>query len=409
MKRLKAVGGPAVLPFDRIYFDTESLLGAGWPRGSAELSNLFSLSKSYGVELFLPEPVKLEMTSHFLREREKRRAAFEKAAASLDTSIFDPPQFHLQEFDVDRERCEASIKTAMETLGLVASPVTARPVAEFFEAAAESRPPFWADGGGEERKEKSFKDHVILMSVIDHLTPGTRAAFVSKDRVFEAAAKSGFMKLHGRSLLIFPDVREALKKMEARLDSARRKKLAQEKAAAKVALESHASEIHEFVNKNLVIDPEKLSTWPRIVAIREITFGGISEVETTFQPGLGKEAEGVRISFELRADLSVSREVPMTLPKAKRLRIGEPEGPRLSDLLGGYIVTGSSLAAPRTETVPIEVPIECEAVATRAQDGYTDLKITSCKLKDSQYPYAHLQKLMDDYLKKAADPGESVE
>ena len=53
-----------MLPFNRIYFDSNPLITAGWPRLSAELENLLRLALRFKVALFLPQAVELELEEH---------------------------------------------------------------------------------------------------------------------------------------------------------------------------------------------------------------------------------------------------------------------------------------------------------------------------------------------------------
>lgn len=59
--------------FHRLYFDSNVLIRARWPTGSAELETLATLARDVGVELFLPEPVAQELEGHWLREVRKAR------------------------------------------------------------------------------------------------------------------------------------------------------------------------------------------------------------------------------------------------------------------------------------------------------------------------------------------------
>lgn len=58
----------AVLPFRRLYFDTEPLRAGGWPRPSKQLSGVLGLANLMQVDLRLPEPVRMEREAQWLRD-----------------------------------------------------------------------------------------------------------------------------------------------------------------------------------------------------------------------------------------------------------------------------------------------------------------------------------------------------
>lgn len=55
-----------------IYFDTNPLIGAGWPKPSAQLQGTISAAAKLGIPVFIPELVKRELAGHWIREAQAK-------------------------------------------------------------------------------------------------------------------------------------------------------------------------------------------------------------------------------------------------------------------------------------------------------------------------------------------------
>jgi hypothetical protein len=179
--------------FDAIYFDTNILLGTGWPNPSVVFHNVCILAINWGIPTFIPQPVIKEAEEHWLRgvreEMSRVNSAVKdlqrKAAPALcDAKVEFPSVETLRGQYTDRR------DEAIARYHLTISPYTQCSIEEVFHHATKYVMPFEYDKEG-----KGFQDAVILLSILDDLdkTPDARAVLVTKDNGFKKSSCKDFV------------------------------------------------------------------------------------------------------------------------------------------------------------------------------------------------------------------------
>ena len=69
--------------FTRIYFDTNPLITANWPKPSAALENLLTLAELLKVGIFVPKAVEDELEAHWNRLFDEKDARAKKSFSDL--------------------------------------------------------------------------------------------------------------------------------------------------------------------------------------------------------------------------------------------------------------------------------------------------------------------------------------
>jgi len=177
---------------NRIYFDTNPLLEAGWPRLSSKLETLLTLAKHMNVAVFIPEPVEQELESHLQRNT---RESIDKAVKNLkdakrltsqDLAIKWSISWPTDEEMIASYRKEvAQIKQEWEIKFV---PFTSCELGGIFRMAINRMPPFKEKGEG-----AGFQDAVICRSVMDHVRTDNEviAALVTSDNHFNSVVFDG--------------------------------------------------------------------------------------------------------------------------------------------------------------------------------------------------------------------------
>jgi len=173
--------------FKAIYFDTNALIGTGWPDPSVLLHNIFVIGDWWGIQMFLPEPVVKEAEEHWLRMVKEQVTRADSAARELQRiakpaaceAKAEHPSIELLHEEYRTKRNEVVNKYA-----IAISPFTTRSVEDIFELATKYVTPFEHD-----KKGKGFQDTVISMSILEHLNtqPNVKAVFITKDEAFKRA------------------------------------------------------------------------------------------------------------------------------------------------------------------------------------------------------------------------------
>lgn len=82
-------------PVTRLYFDTNILLSAGWPRSSPQLNQVINLSRGLKIALCLPELVRGELEAGWARKTLDEWNGTRGAAERLRNKV--SPKFALPE------------------------------------------------------------------------------------------------------------------------------------------------------------------------------------------------------------------------------------------------------------------------------------------------------------------------
>ncbi|OGX35656.1 MAG: hypothetical protein A3C36_00360 [Omnitrophica WOR_2 bacterium RIFCSPHIGHO2_02_FULL_52_10] len=359
-------------PFTRIYFDTNILIAANWPKPSAALERLLDLAQLLRVSVFVPKAVEDELEAHWNRLFDEKRT---KATKSLTDLKKHSAQSDLDSDDVLPKKNAAlatyreSVKTLKEKWKIETVPLTLRPTDELFRMAVCDEPPF-------QEGDVGFQDTVVYLSVIDHLVKEPRhvGAFISRDGIFSNAGIIGHDKAAGVSIKVYTNIEEVYKELDNRLEGVIKHAWDQDRKRAEEALTNRLSEIQKFLAENLEISERDLGFGGRILAVRNLEVQRVRNVQTPF-PLERKENEPVKISFEieLAATLEVERfYIPQT---PSRLKVGQ-ETPRLEIKDFGEIFAG-----PIQEEQVVPWLAEVEALVSPDDKEYRNIQLLSARSK----------------------------
>src|SRR6266567_1440658 len=134
--------------FKAIYFDTNALLGAGWPDPSVLLNNVFVIGKWWGIRMFIPEPVAQEAEEHWFRKVKEQVARVESATRELER-IARPAACEAKtehpSIEMLHEQYAAKRDEVVNHYDIAIPPFTKRSVEDVFELATKYIMPFEYD------------------------------------------------------------------------------------------------------------------------------------------------------------------------------------------------------------------------------------------------------------------------
>lgn len=371
--------------FQRLYFDSNVLIRARWPTGSAELETLATLGRDVGVELFLPEPVAQELDAHWLREFRRARSRASSGVGEFDKLVAQVssqrPALTLPNEGAVRADYGQAVQAIQRRLDLKRSPATARPTAVFFDLAVRRAPPFGDEGRG-------FQDAVILFSVIDHLraadAAGVVAGLVTGDKMLGDPEARRLVQAEGVVIEVFEDMEPVIGRLTGRLAVTQKELWERDCRAAATALRAAMPRIQEFISANLDVSQRELALVNPLVAFPAVEILNLGNVRTPFPPER-TEGDSVAITFDAEVVLSIVIEMPVFdwLDLARwrqppRIKVGwiapEPRAePRVPFNLRS---TGPDLLEQRAPRI-----VEVEASATFRGGQYTDVTPRAVRIK----------------------------
>jgi len=323
--------------FTRIYFDTNVLIAANWPKPSAALERLLSLAQPFKVGIFVPKAVEDELEAHWNRLFDEKYTKAKKSFANL---IKHAPESNVNPDDVPVVKKDAalaayreSVKTLKEEWKIETVPLTVRPTDELFRMAVCDEPPF-------QKGDVGFQDTVIYLSVIDHLLRETHhiAAFISQDGIYSDPRIVDLAKAAGASIELYTKIDEVYQALDNRLEDAIKRAWDLDRKRAEEVLKEKLSEIQDFVADNLELSENELGFGTRIIRPRGLKVQGVRNVQTPFLLDR-KENEPVRISFEIDIAATLDVERLFVPQPPSRLKVGQ-EAPRPETRPLGEILTG---------------------------------------------------------------------
>jgi len=238
-------------PFQRVYFDSDSLFGAGWPHIPAKLRELFEVSRALGVDIFVPEPTLVELENRWRQKLEDQRAVAQQGLKEFHHTIEMVPEIDRSEpaslslnADVALSAYRERVRVVCEEWQLTRARFTTRSVQEVFEAAASHTPPFGKDVQG-------FKDTIIFLSVLDHaIDERIPSALVSGDRAFSRFRDAS--RTYSASLItVYAKIQDASDRLHEVLKKTIKQKWDLQKEFLRVQLMDMRQQIENFLLKNL--------------------------------------------------------------------------------------------------------------------------------------------------------------
>lgn len=266
-------------PYRRIYFDSNILIRAKWPRLSQTMRTALNTASNLSIPVVLLQSVERELKAHCLREfTRNRREIIGKAEAlnNLYTSFgFDVSVSMPSDAKLAKAYDKAVEENALE-FQLLRNKPKLRQTKELFEMAIHQKKPFGDKG-------KNFQDAVICLAAIDDLASSSEkvGAFVSRDDIFDqellddlCKSRNVTMRFFNNEVALNDDLRTFLRQQWAR-EWDDDEKLAMDAVAQNLLV------LQKFIEANLEM-PARLGLFGsrRILRLNRIEIAEIKRVET---------------------------------------------------------------------------------------------------------------------------------
>jgi PIN domain len=288
----------------RVYFDTNVLQAAGWPRLSPALKNLFELARTLKVRLFFPQVVKMELEKHWLKKLNEHRSSANSGLRQLRSHLLEVIQVSVPELEpLDEEKVKNDYREFTKALenkwNIETVPLTER-LDVLVEMAVNERPPFAKEGKG-----KGFQDAVIYLSMLDHLGGTREAVFLSNDGGFERIDRVCFLEA---GLMLYKEVGEVVDVLAKAAKEGKIIIWEHRREATKESMKLQLKDIDKFVNEKLTI-PDNIIDFIDsgianlvVKALKRVDVIDVKDVQIPLDAGVNQT---ITVSVVLRAKLHV--------------------------------------------------------------------------------------------------------
>jgi hypothetical protein len=355
----------------RIYFDSNVLLGAGWPSVSAQLHELLSLAHALNVGLSLPRAVELELEQHWTRGLEDAHARLCEAEANFlawndKVCPDDAVQGTYTGYDMSDtfSGYDAVVRRFKSEWGMSSPCYDNLSVEKLFEMAIGRTPPFKEQGAG-------FQDAVILLSIIQDLvnSPDISGILISDDKIFSSVPTKQFIDQCGAELRAFRTTDEVVRDLKTRLDELVKHEWDQDQSEAIAGLVKDLAPTQDFLTKQLHAQRETLGRFfgGSVTSVSAVDVSPPSAVHTPL-PSDEASPQVIGIGFVIDAMVH-ARVATQGLPEWYRQAAPTEFRKRLFDRFN---------TADRVATIKIDL----QADATRAGGHYGSFKLKSARPAD---------------------------
>ncbi len=374
---------------EAIYFDTNPLLGAGWPTPSAQLLEVMSQAEKLGFPLCLPEVVNQELEGHWIREVVEERGRANDQIASLNKKARSVVNFtRLPALPANHE-LRADLRNLVSDFNqrFRIVPTTTRPLAEFVSLAINRGATFKDEGRG-------FQDAVILCSAVDDMTANGFAAaiLVTRDDAFRSSGASELVRASGVTLKIISTLDELEGLLREHFNSTVRDFLDWDRGRLMEALNQRLPDLERYLVENLTVAPSDLRVGGTVRKIESLQVVSIENVHSgNFRlQGQPTDPTHIRVSAEVKIRLSLDIErysLPASPPALARLKVGGTAIPASDPALNPFPIFLEA------DTKSQEAVALVEAEAIESDTGYSVLRFTSAYLKPGDWSFGILGKL----------------
>jgi len=360
-----------VLPFHKIYFDSNLAIKEGWPRVSAAFKRTLFLAKTFETPVILLDVVESELEAHWVRQyRESLDAVADLQKLHEQIGLTVAPG--LPELKEVRTAYRKAIDGLVSEHGFVRVRSQLRPTMQLFQMAIWEAKPF-------QKKGRNFQDAVICLAGIDDLAkdPTHTGAFLSRDSVFEQESLDALSRPTKVRLLLFPDLNQLSEVLKNELGERLRTSWDVDQKQAAKAIEENIEIVTAYLAKNLEI-PANLGFGGEILSIEGIEHIRVLAVRT---PAPWDRDSGK--PFILTAELEVSLRaivksgiLPMLIFQPPQVvRVGAESSP-----VQNPVLSSKQISAEPTEQL-VSRTVQVEISATETDGRYTNLEPLSIGLK----------------------------
>jgi hypothetical protein len=377
---------PAFQP-QAIYFDTNALRGARWPKGNAQLLQVVQYAEWLGIRLCLPEVVRQELEGHWIRKVRNQWQNTNSQIATLSGMVKPLRDFSKLPDPPTREELLQKFRDA--SVGLTEKMIlvsfTRKPLSDFVSMAIFREAAFNDSGRG-------FRDSVILCSVLEHMVASKSATgvLVSEDEDFQNAGVAQLTvssKVELRILKTLDDIESLLKQSR---NVAIRKYVEQEQRQLMDALTQRMPDLEKYLVENLVITPSDLRVWGTVKKVESLQLLEIENAHEGFFWPQERPTEPnlVRVSADVKLRLNLDVEA-YSLTDPVRLKVGG-SGTSMPDHAINPFAVFAEINAKSHDAVAV---VEAEAI--KGDTGYSDFRFTSTYLKRSDWGFGRYGNLFE--------------
>ncbi len=358
-----------------VYFDTNILRGAGWPKGNAQLLQVINHAEWLSIQLCLPDVVRRELEGHWIRTVEKNWQDANSQTAALTKTLKPLLSIaKLPELPDEPQLMEHFYKDAQPAIKqFVSVATTTRPVSDFVKMAILRQATFDDQGNG-------FRDAVILCSILEHAeTHGfVSAVLVSEDGDFQRPGVSNLLSSLGFDFRVIKKLDELETLLKKNKNAAFREYLEAERSQMLDALNDKSEEIEAFLVANLSVSARDLGVWNKIRKVESLRLLSIENAHTGFDFLSTKRAgpSRVRISADVKVEVILDME-QYAPPPEERFKVGGQIVPSPEPTSDWAALISEQMARVREGMAVVE------AEATRTQDKYSDIVFTGAYWKPS--------------------------
>lgn len=305
-----------------VYFETSILWGAARRTDDPSLQNLTGLTRNLGIPLFTTSLVVDELAEGMKRELLDVKAQLEAALDAFVRRRVAPPTVS---WDTPFDRTIAELPTVVRanvgSYGLVVLPNRTIDQERLLRMAVRKEPPF------EEKREKGFRDTVILLTILGHATDEHRGSILiaSNDGAI-IGSLSSLPEVRGLEVETARDMGSCVKHFEDFLDEATQRFIAARKEACREAVLAEKGRVEEFIRQKGIFSEghfsDHLPLGESLVSIEDVAVGDIQIIALGILQGSPEGRVQVTLDVQLDARVKVRQ---AAWPQERRFKVGEGE------------------------------------------------------------------------------------
>jgi len=364
-----------------IYFDTEPLLGAGWPTPSAQLLQMMSQADKLRFRLCLPDVVTQELEGHWIRELVEEWDRANAQIGSLNRKARSVVKFTTLPALPANDELRATLRKLVNDFNarFRIVPTTKRPLEEFVGLAIRRGATFKDKGHG-------FQDSVILCSVVDDMIANgfVNAFLVTHDGMFKSSGAADIARAASVTLKVVSTLDELEGLLREHLSAIVRAHYEKENTQLMEALNAQRHDLEDYLVKNLTVTSSELGVWQTIRKIESLHVVLIENVHSTIgmdEDDKSEDSNEVKVSVDVKVGLTLDI-LEYSPPDPARLKVGEE------------VVPAPNPVPSRAEFFLLhgkyrEVIVVVEGIAAKTENGYSRIQFTSARLKQDDYYSYH--------------------
>jgi len=318
-----------------IYLDTNALRQFAFSVSNVEFSELKYLSDQIGAKLFSPMVAVKEFIKHWQKETIGRLEKINKTARELGRLLDREPIDFEKPHDIENQIIQ-KINNNLELAGIKIIETPEIALETLIEMAINRIPPF------EEKKEKGFRDSVILFSILDHIERDdvSNAVFISGDNIFTNDNIIHLFEEKNCIISISKNLSEAGRLIEEQIGHAFSLKLKREKDTVVTFLKNNFEQIYSFVLANAEVSEYYLkgsgsteednvasdAKIKRILNVQPINISDVSFERTWLKDPVPEGRKGLIFSVLTEFDLLVERYELGILFDQPKVKLASPMG-----------------------------------------------------------------------------------